>query len=134
MEIIDHSIFFTGFYYLKYLTDKVTLFFDGQANPFGLTKIIISANRCHIKRIKLLISSKKEGYEKNITAHCINPDKYAMEFLCYLGRLTKSKVTGVLLKNLAADEKPVLKQMQGMESMADSLMKEVKLLLFIAHN
>ena len=47
----------------------------------------------------------------------INPDKNAMEFACYLGRLTKSKVTGVFLENLAAEEKPVLKQMLGMAYM-----------------
>lgn len=47
----------------------------------------------------------------------INPDKNAMEFACYLGRLTKSKVTGVFLENLVAEEKPVLKQMQGMAYM-----------------
>jgi hypothetical protein len=44
----------------------------------------------------------------------INPDKDALEFSCYLGRLTKSKVTGVFLENLSTDEKPVLKQMHGM--------------------
>ena len=44
----------------------------------------------------------------------INPDKNAMEFACYLGRLTKSKITGVFLENLAAEERSVLKQMQGM--------------------
>lgn len=46
----------------------------------------------------------------------INPDKNAMEFACYLGRLAKSKIIGVFLENLAAEEKPVLKQMQGMAS------------------
>ncbi len=44
----------------------------------------------------------------------INPDKNAMEFACYLGRLTKSKITGVFLENLAAEERSVLKQMHGM--------------------
>ncbi len=44
----------------------------------------------------------------------INPDENTLEFACYLGRLTKSKVTGVFLENLAEGEKPVLKQMQGM--------------------
>lgn len=47
----------------------------------------------------------------------INPDKNALEFACYLGRLTKSKVTGVFLENLAAEERPVLKQMHGMAYM-----------------
>ena len=44
----------------------------------------------------------------------INPDKNALEFACYLGRLTKSKITGVFLKNLVAEERPVLKQIHGM--------------------
>ena len=49
-----------------------------------------------------------------LAVDAINPDKNTLEFACYLGRLTKSKVTGVFLENLAAEEKPVLKQMQGM--------------------
>lgn len=44
----------------------------------------------------------------------IKPDKNALEFACYLGRLTKSKVTGVFLENLLSDERPVLKHMKGM--------------------
>ncbi len=44
----------------------------------------------------------------------INPDKNALEFACYLGRLTNSKVTGIFLENLAAEERLVLKQMHGM--------------------
>lgn len=44
----------------------------------------------------------------------INPDKNALEFACYLGRLTKSKVTGVFLENLLSEERPVLKNMHGM--------------------
>ncbi len=43
----------------------------------------------------------------------INPDKNALDFACYLGRLTNSKVTGVFLENLEAEERPVVKQMQG---------------------
>ena len=39
----------------------------------------------------------------------INSDKNVTEFACFLGRLTKSKVTGVFLENLTAEEKPVLK-------------------------
>ena len=42
-----------------------------------------------------------------------NPDKNSLDFACFLGRLTKSKVTGVFLENLIADEKPLLKGMQG---------------------
>lgn len=46
----------------------------------------------------------------------INPDKYALEFACYLGRLTKSKIIGVFLENLVAEERPVLNKMHGMPS------------------
>src|SRR5690349_3571715 len=38
----------------------------------------------------------------------INPDTSALEFACYLGRLTKSKITGIFLENLVADKVPVL--------------------------
>jgi hypothetical protein len=46
----------------------------------------------------------------------INPHKSALEFACYLGRLTKSKIIGVFLENLVAEERPVLKKMHGMTS------------------
>ena len=44
-----------------------------------------------------------------------NPNKNALEFACYLGRLTKSKVTGVFLENLLAAENPELKKLHEME-------------------
>jgi len=44
----------------------------------------------------------------------IAPDMAALDFACYLGRLTHSYVTGVFLENLAAEERPVLKQAHGM--------------------
>ena len=47
----------------------------------------------------------------------INPDKNSLEFACYLAHLTKSKLTGVFLENLLSEERPVLKQVQGMASM-----------------
>jgi len=37
-----------------------------------------------------------------------NPDKNTIEFACYLGRLTKSKITGIFLENVTADQKAVL--------------------------
>lgn len=43
----------------------------------------------------------------------LNPDKNSLDFACFLGRLNKSKVTGVFLENLIADKKPQLKVMQG---------------------
>ncbi|MEO8413204.1 MAG: hypothetical protein ABI472_06070 [Ginsengibacter sp.] len=46
----------------------------------------------------------------------VNPDMDALDFACYLARLTKSKVTGVFLENLVAAEIPVVKQMQGIVS------------------
>jgi nucleotide-binding universal stress UspA family protein len=44
----------------------------------------------------------------------INLDKNALSFACYLGRLTKSKVTGVFLENLVDEERPIVKQLHGM--------------------
>jgi nucleotide-binding universal stress UspA family protein len=40
-----------------------------------------------------------------------NLDMSALDFACYLGRLTHSKITGVFLENLVNDEKMVLKRM-----------------------
>lgn len=37
----------------------------------------------------------------------------ALDFACYLGRLTSSRITGVFLENLVANEKPVLKSIHG---------------------
>jgi hypothetical protein len=42
-----------------------------------------------------------------------NLDMPALEFACYLGRLTHSKITGVFLENLVANETPVMKSLQG---------------------
>jgi hypothetical protein len=41
----------------------------------------------------------------------VYPNKNALDFACYLGRLTRSKVTGVFLENAASKESPVLKQL-----------------------
>lgn len=43
----------------------------------------------------------------------VNLNMPALDFACYIGRLTNSKVTGVFLENLVADEKPVLKKAYG---------------------
>jgi hypothetical protein len=43
----------------------------------------------------------------------LNADRNSLDFACFLGRLNKSKVTGVFLENLIADEKSLLKVMQG---------------------
>lgn len=40
----------------------------------------------------------------------INPDTSALDFACYLGRLTNSKITGVFLENLVAEQSPALKE------------------------
>src|SRR5881394_3683210 len=40
-------------------------------------------------------------------------DMPALDFACYLSRLTHSKVTGVFLENLAAQERLVLKSVQN---------------------
>lgn len=41
-------------------------------------------------------------------------DPGTLEFACYLARLTKSKMTGVFLENLVADQRPVLKETYDM--------------------
>lgn len=40
-------------------------------------------------------------------------DMDALGFACYIAKLTNSKITGVFLENLAANEKPVLKKAYG---------------------
>jgi len=41
------------------------------------------------------------------------PDTSALDFACFLGRLTNSKVTGVFLENLVSDQKPVFEKAYG---------------------
>jgi len=43
----------------------------------------------------------------------ISLDTVALDFAAFLGRLTKSKLTGVFLENLEASERPILKRMHG---------------------
>lgn len=43
----------------------------------------------------------------------LNLDMPALDFACFLGRLTNSTITGVFLENLVDEEKPVLKAMYG---------------------
>lgn len=43
----------------------------------------------------------------------LNPDTSAFDFACYLANLTHSKLTGIFLENLVADEKPVLTKAYG---------------------
>jgi hypothetical protein len=43
----------------------------------------------------------------------INLHVPSVDFACYLGRLTRSKVTGIFLENLKADEHPVLRKVHG---------------------
>src|SRR5690242_16715812 len=38
----------------------------------------------------------------------VNPDSSALDFACYVGRLTQSKITGIFLENLVAEKIPVL--------------------------
>ena len=45
-----------------------------------------------------------------LAVDAINPDNNSLEFACYLGRLTKSKITGVFLENLPIEERPLLKK------------------------
>lgn len=43
----------------------------------------------------------------------VNPDSSALDFACYMANLTHSKLTGIFLENLVADEKPVLTTAYG---------------------
>jgi hypothetical protein len=45
-----------------------------------------------------------------------NPNRNALEFACYLARLTKSKVTGVFLENPVHSGVPILKQLKKITS------------------
>ena len=43
----------------------------------------------------------------------VNINMPAVDFACYIGRLTNSKITAVFLENLVADEKPVVEKAYG---------------------
>lgn len=43
-----------------------------------------------------------------LAINAVSPDSQAIDFACYIGRLTKSIVTGIFLENLVADERPVI--------------------------
>jgi hypothetical protein len=47
--------------------------------------------------------------------NAINLDMPSIDFACYLARLTRSKITGVFLENLVAEERLVLKSVQGVK-------------------
>lgn len=47
----------------------------------------------------------------------ININVPAVDFACYLGRLTNSRITGVILENLVGEERSVLKSIQGVKYM-----------------
>lgn len=51
----------------------------------------------------------------------IHPDKSALDFACFLGRLTKSAVTGIFLENEVAEERPAIKQMHGLLYVAEEV-------------
>ena len=44
-----------------------------------------------------------------VAINSISPDKNSLEFACYLGRLTNSKITGIFLENIAYEEALKLK-------------------------
>lgn len=43
----------------------------------------------------------------------VNPDRSLLNFAYYLARLTKSKLTGLFLENIVAEEKPAIKTVAG---------------------
>jgi len=48
-----------------------------------------------------------------IAIDAVNANPHSLDFACYLGRLTNSKITGVFLENLIEDEKLVLQEDHG---------------------
>jgi hypothetical protein len=48
-----------------------------------------------------------------LAVDALEPDQNAFDFACYLGRLTKSKITAVFLENLLNETRPVQKDLQG---------------------
>ncbi|RYG40008.1 MAG: universal stress protein, partial [Chitinophagaceae bacterium] len=52
-----------------------------------------------------------------LAINAVSPDSQSIDFACYIGRLTKSVITGVFLENLVADEKPVVKTGEGLPYM-----------------
>ena len=48
-----------------------------------------------------------------LASDATNLNKNALDFACFIGRLTKSKVTGVFLENLQPEEAPVLTYAHG---------------------
>ena len=92
------------------------LYNQWNANGYLSTIIIICNDRHRQRSLPSIALAKNQVMEKKIllAIDAINPDKNALEFACYLGRLTKSKIIGVFLENLVAEERPVLKKMHGM--------------------
>jgi hypothetical protein len=68
------------------------------------TPDIVNPKLFYVKRILLAIDAT-------------NPDPQAIDFACYIGRLTKSDITGFFLENLVANEEPSLKQTGGIPRM-----------------
>ena len=55
------------------------------------------------------VALRKAAMEKILLAiDAIHPDRNALDFSCYLGRLTKSAITGVFLENLAIEQRPIM--------------------------
>ena len=48
-----------------------------------------------------------------IAVDALEPNPSAFDFACYLGHLTKSKITAIFLENLLNDVRPVEKDLQG---------------------
>ncbi|PZR25561.1 MAG: hypothetical protein DI535_17905 [Citrobacter freundii] len=48
-----------------------------------------------------------------LAINATDPDTQSIDFACYIGRLTKSIITGVFLENLVADETPVIRGTRG---------------------
>jgi hypothetical protein len=90
-----------------------------KIHPFTLITINLTANYCHKKQPGVqLILTKIDCMEKILLAlDAVHPNKNALEFACYLGRLTKSKITGVFLENMEPAVRPVAHQLHSMTTL-----------------
>jgi hypothetical protein len=85
-----------------------------MVRPQFLTTISFFSNKRHDRPFPAQIILKKNAMGKILIAiDAAGMEKNAIEFACYLGRLTRSKITGVFLENMLATSDRVLQEAGG---------------------
>lgn len=84
-----------------------------------MTTIIFQTNGNHSTDNRQPLALDKVSYMKKIllAIDATDPGIKVLEFACYLARLTKSKITGAFLENLATEERLVPAQSRGIAVM-----------------